>query len=490
MKQNHNKIISLVLLVIFLAVAVYFNRQAFLLNGNAQESTLKNAVVLHKPKYVRGIHLSSWTVGSPKRREAIEQLLKNTELNTVVIDIKECAGEVYIPGVDQADKFKATVIAIPDIKEYLADLKNRGIYPVARMVVFKDTLILEKKPDWGVRDLNGNLWKDHKGNSWVDPYAKEAWDYNLSIAEKAVELGFEEIQFDYIRFPSDGNISTCRYSHKNSAFIPAGIIVEFLKEANQRLKPKGANISIDVFGLTTSSPDDMGIGQKIVYMSEWVDFVSPMIYPSHYAKGEYGIADPNKSPYLTVFIGIEAAKRKLGQSSAKLRPYLQDFSLGQRYGTGEVLAQIQACYDNDIGDWLLWNPRCVYTESALKSKEFSDIYEKKEPSAELLAELKKLQRPAAPQKTVEPKPITGLEQDLSGSTSNQQIAAPQTLTGLEPNLSVGTTEQELTPLQSVTDVEEPKQEVEISTGTELPAIPLPPPTTSNLESDTTTNQIP
>ncbi|MHB9154608.1 MAG: putative glycoside hydrolase [Endomicrobiales bacterium] len=327
---------------------------------------------------MRGIHLTAWVSGSSRHRAHLDQLLNETELNTAVIDIKEYEGEVYIPGFKKAEQYKTYVPAIPDIRAYLANLKSRGVYTVARLVVFKDNVLARHKPEWAVKDLSGNIWKDRRGNSWTDPYNREVWDYNLSLAEHAADLGFQEIQFDYIRFPSDGNIRTCQYSQKHSSTTSADALVGFLKEANRRLKPRGVSLSIDVFGLTTTVPHDMGIGQKIIEMTQWVDYVSPMVYPSHYARGEYGITDPNKAPYHTVYLGMAGAKKRLGEAAGKLRPYLQDFSLGHRYGEKEVRDQIQACYDNDIPEWLLWNPRCVYTRPALKSRAETDTYEKKE----------------------------------------------------------------------------------------------------------------
>jgi hypothetical protein len=347
--------------------------------GAAKEETKAAAAVpekpaVRKPKYVRGIHLTSWVTGSPKLRAVVNQMLDETELNTVVVDVKEYEGEVYIPGVRQADEFKSYVKAIPDLQSYLASLKSKGIYTIARIVVFKDNIVPRKKPEWSVKNGQGTPWKDRRGITWLDPYNKEAWNYNIGIAERCVELGFDEIQFDYIRFPSDGNTKDCHYCEVHNSTTSANALVAFLKEAHDRLKPKGVNISIDVFGLTTTVKHDMGIGQKIVEMAQWVDYVSPMVYPSHYNKYEYNIPDPNKAPYKTVYLGMEGAKRRLGAD--KLRPYLQDFSLGYHYGAKEVRAQIQATYDNDIGEWLLWNPRCVYTRSALKEKKLMDILEK------------------------------------------------------------------------------------------------------------------
>jgi len=338
-----------------------------------KEKPVPEVRVVVKPKYVRGIHLSAWAAGSKKLRGKADKLLEATELNSVVIAVKEYEGEVYIPFKGQTE-YKTFTNAIPDLDQYMKHLREKGIYTIARIVVFKDNSIIKVKPEWAVKTKSGKIWKDDAGNSWVDPYNKEVWDYNLNIADRAVELGFDEIQFDYTRFPSDGNMKDCVYCVKTSSQAPSVAVAAFLREAASRLKPKGVNVSVDVFGLTTTSTDDMGIGQKIVEMAREVDFVSPMVYPSHYAEGEYGIPDPDKDPYKTVYTSLNSAVKRVPKE--KLRPYLQDFSIQHHYGDKEVRAQIQACYDNDIGSWLLWNPRCEYTGKALKAKKFQDSYEK------------------------------------------------------------------------------------------------------------------
>ncbi|MDR3275475.1 MAG: putative glycoside hydrolase [Endomicrobium sp.] len=330
-----------------------------------------------KTKYIRGIHLSVWISGSEKHRKIAMELFDNTELNTAVIDIKEYEGQVYIDGIKIVNVNGAYVKAIPNLEKYISDLKEKGVYIIARIVVFRDNILTRKKPELAVKNPDGTIWYDRKGIAWLDPYNKDTWDYNLKIAEKAADIGFDEIQFDYIRFPSDGNTKNCRYSKPHSAVEASKALVGFLKEANKRLKSKGTKISIDVFGLTTTATDDMGIGQKIIGMTEWVDYVSPMVYPSHYGKWNYGIADPNKEPYKTVYLALEGALRRI--PNEKLRPWLQDFSLGYKYGKDEVEAQIQACYDNKIGCWLLWNPRCVYTKSALKEQDAENTYQESDP---------------------------------------------------------------------------------------------------------------
>ncbi|MFN3550220.1 MAG: putative glycoside hydrolase, partial [Endomicrobiia bacterium] len=303
-----------------------------------------NKKFVGKPKYVRGIHLSSWIAGTQKYKKRFEPYFGRDKLNTVVIAIKEYEGEIYINVEEIKKKYNPPIIPIPKIEQYLEELKSKGVYPIARIVIFKDDYLAKNFPHLAVKTPDGNVWKDYKGISWTDPYNREVWDYNIEIAKKAIDLGFEEIQFDYIRFPSDGNTKLCRYSQKHTSTTAQEVLVEFLKYAKEKLSPTA--LSIDVFGLTPSVEHDMGIGQRFLQMAEVVDFISPMMYPSHYRKGEYGISDPNKEPYRTVYKTVSDAKKLLAEKSYKLRPYLQDFSLGYKYGPEEVKAQIKACYDN------------------------------------------------------------------------------------------------------------------------------------------------
>ncbi|MDR2399705.1 MAG: putative glycoside hydrolase [Endomicrobium sp.] len=360
--------------------------------GNSSSTIKLDSVKSDKGRYIRGIHLSAWVSGSEKHRKLALELFDTTELNAAVINIKEYEGQVYIKGVKEVDLNKAYVAAIPDLEKYISLLKEKGIYTIARIVVFRDNTISRKIPSLSVKNPDGTIWTDRKGAAWLDPYNKETWDYNLKIAERAIDIGFDEIQFDYIRFPSDGNTKNCRYSKPHSATEASKALVGFLKDAKRRINPKGAKISIDVFGLTTTATDDMGIGQKIVEMTEQVDYVSPMVYPSHYAKWTYGITDPNKEPYKVVYNSIEGAIKRIHPE--KLRPWLQDFSLGYKYGPNEVKEQIQACYDNNIGNWLLWNPRCVYTREALKDKNEQNTFQtSNSPTNEMLKTSNKQQSP-------------------------------------------------------------------------------------------------
>ncbi len=331
-----------------------------------------------KPKYVRGIHLSGWAAGSKKLRTRYDEILANSEINTLVIAVKEASGEVFIKNIAKAEKIGAFRNAMPDIKTYIEYLHSKNVYVIARIVLFKDPIFATHEPSMAVKNIDGNIWKDYKGLSWIDPFNKKGWEYNFSIVDECVNLGFDEIQFDYVRFPSDGIIKNCRYAVNYSTTAAVNILAEFLKEAQKRYKEKlGINISVDVFGLTTSAMDDLGIGQIIESMEPYVDAIYPMVYPSHYRNGTYNIKIPNQKPYETVFNALKEGKKKLGDKSYKFRPYIQDFSLGYKYGVKEIRDQIQALYDNDIAEWILWDPKALYTREALHPKSEMNKYEKK-----------------------------------------------------------------------------------------------------------------
>lgn len=340
------------------------------------ESAETNQIVisnLKKPKYIRGIHVTAWAAGSKSFQNRYDNIIKNTEINTMVIAVKEANGEVYIDGVQEAKDMNAYRKAIPKIKEYIDYLHKNNIFVIARIVLFKDPIFAEKHHNLAVKNKSGNIWRDYKGLAWVDPFKKQVWEYNFKVVDACLAVGFDEIQFDYVRYPSDGNISECRYSVEFSSTVAVNNLSEFLKESKKRYGAK-TRLTVDVFGLTTSATDDLGIGQVIEKMEPFVDALYPMVYPSHYRKGTYNLKDPNKSPYMTVYKGMMLGKQKLKDKSYKFIPYLQDFSLGYRYGKHEIREQIQALYDNDIPEWILWDPKALYTLESLLPKSESNKY--------------------------------------------------------------------------------------------------------------------
>jgi hypothetical protein len=326
-------------------------------------SAIRELVLSEKP--VRGIHLTCWGAGSPKLRRELIKKISGSVINAVVIALKETDGKVYIPGVEKAEKWKSHENAIPDPESMIKDFKGAGLYTVARIVVFKDKIVPKVRKDLAVRTPSGDLWRSRNGATWMDPYNREVWDYNLDIAERAAQLGFDEIQFDYIRYPSEGNTALCRYSKPHNRQTATHNLKDFLVYARKRLAPYKVKISADVFGLTTTVKDDMGIGQDISTLASGADYVYPMMYPSHYYPGEYNLKSPNKEPYKVINRGLKDAMGKLGADYARIRPYLQDFSLGYKYGPAEVRAQLVATRLNLLESWVLWNAGNKYTWAAL-----------------------------------------------------------------------------------------------------------------------------
>ncbi len=318
----------------------------------------------------RGIHITSWGAGSRKLRGKLLKNIDKSVINTVIIAIKETDGRVYIPGVKIANQYGSTLKAIYNPKEMMEDFKSRNIYTIARIVAFKDSFLPEIFPGLGVKNPEGDLWRDRKGGTWTDPYNKIIWKYNIEIAKRAAKLGFDEIQFDYIRYPSEGTISECRYSKPHSSKSAIKNIANFLKYAKKHLAPHNVKISAAVFGLTTTAKTDMGIGQDIKVIADNTDFVYPMMYPSHYYSGHYGLENPNAEPYKTINFGLHDALKKLGKGYYKLRPYLQDFSIGHKYGPHEVRAQILAAKFNSLNSWILWNPANRYSWKALTPESY------------------------------------------------------------------------------------------------------------------------
>lgn len=319
---------------------------------------------------VRGVHMTGWAAGSSKNRKKMAEGIKSSGLNAVVIALKEYDGKLFVKGLPETVAVGAFINAIPDLAGAVKEFKDEGIYTIGRVVLFKDNTLARRRPEWAVHKPDGSVWTNYNGTAWVDPYRKEVWEYNLAIAEKAAEAGFDEIQFDYVRFPSDGPLSLARYSRPDhDKKTAAKNIVDFLAAAEKRLRPKGVKLSIAVFGLTTTDDTGMGIGQRIGNMTDHVDAVSPMMYPSHYAKGEYGIKNPNRAPYKTIQMGLRDADRRLGEHFARLRPYLQDFSLGYHYGPAEVKAQILAAARLGVTNFILWNPGNRYTWAGIPKAE-------------------------------------------------------------------------------------------------------------------------
>ena len=328
--------------------------------------------LFERPEKVRGLYVNSWSAGSRRRLAALIALADSTEVNSFVIDIKDASGYVSHPSqVSLAQDIDATgEIRIPSLAYLLGKLEEAEIYPIARIVIVKDPLLTAARPDLAVQDTAGGVWIDGKGIVWLNPYQREVWDYHVALAREVAAWGFPEIQWDYVRFP-DAPASEIGRSHfpGGNGQPKAEAIRDFLAYSRDALADMGVRVTADVFGVTTSATRDVGIGQVWESFIDVVDVALPMVYPSHYWKGSFGIDTPNAYPYEIVRAALEDAQRRSAAmpGAGLTRPWLQDFTLGQPpYGAAEVRAQIQATYDVGIGEWILWNPGSRYTEEALE----------------------------------------------------------------------------------------------------------------------------
>ena len=314
------------------------------------------------PKEVRGVHVTMALANEPGK---LDEYLKIRGLTALELDVKDENGEVGFatPSWTLAHKVGASK---PYYNARVAAAKARkaGVYLIGRVVTFEDPTLSAARPDMAIRTTSGGVWTNNAGLGWANPYDQRVWRYVVGIGERAAKAGFDEIQFDYVRFPSDGPIENAVFSHK--ADEPMGwTIARFVHYATQRLHPLGVRVSVDVFGL--SATHDLGIGQKPGRLAKYVDAVYPMTYPSHYNAGEFNLPDPSASPGQTVAFSLRDFNNQMLGRKANLIPWLEDFSLTSAHRPPEeVQAQIDAARRAHAKGFLLWNPEGVYTEQVLK----------------------------------------------------------------------------------------------------------------------------
>jgi hypothetical protein len=318
------------------------------------------------PEEVRGVHVTVALAGiSGKLEEYIA--MKQHGLNAIELDVKDENGDIGFPVSVPLARQVGSAKRYYDPQLAVAKIHAAGLYLVGRMVTFEDPQLSANAPWSAIRRADGSRWLNNAGLGWTNPYDKRVWKYNVDIAVQAAKLGFDEIQFDYVRFPSDGDITQIVYPGKHAQ--PMGwTIPMFLKYARERLKPLGVRLSVDVFGL--SATRNLGIAQFPRRIAPFVDAIYPMVYPSHYVSGEYGIVDPDSRPGTTVAYSLRDFRNKLRGRSAKLIPWLQDFSLGRSYTLADVKDQIQAARLEHTKGFMLWNAAGVYTAKALSTPGF------------------------------------------------------------------------------------------------------------------------
>ena len=328
---------------------------------------------MERPVVVRGLYVNRWAVLGQRMWELIA-VAKRTEVNALVLDVKDDRGYVlYRSSVPLAKRVGADTtmpVSATRIRAILDTMRANGIFPIARIVVAKDPVLANARREWAVqRRSDGKPWLDKDGNPWLDPHQRAVWTYAADLAGEAVALGFSEVQFDYVRFPDEPRFVRETKFPLAKGRPRATVIGDQLGYLKERVAQLKVPMAIDVFGLTTTDSTDMGIGQRWEQFANRADVVLPMTYPSHYARGTYGISNPNASPYATIDHAMKDAKARNANvtPAPMIVPWYQDFTLGApRYSSTQIRAQMQAGYDNGVRSWILWNPGSKYTIGALR----------------------------------------------------------------------------------------------------------------------------
>ena len=314
---------------------------------------------------VKAIYVTAYTAGNKARRSELVDLINKTELNAVVIDLKDYSGRIFFnTRLPLASDIKSTEVRIPDLRSWLTELRTQGIYTIGRIVVFQDPYLAEQRPDIALKSVDGGVWRDHKGLAWVDPTQVLVWKYNLDLAEEVVELGFDEVNFDYIRFPSDGNIRKIVFANLDENGGKNSVMSRFYRYVDFRMRFLPAYTSADMFGMVLWRTDGLNIGQRLQDAAPNFDYIAPMVYPSHYPPSFEGFGNPAEHPYEIVYRSLVKAEVGLKGGRAELRPWIQDFDLGAEYTPKMIRQEIQASYDAGSKSWYVWNASNRYTSGA------------------------------------------------------------------------------------------------------------------------------
>jgi hypothetical protein len=336
--------------------------------GAAQMLEVNWSMGKSKPekREVKGIYLTAYSAASPKVRAYAIDLINKTELNAVIIDIKDYSGYVLydseLPLVNELGTEKHRLV---NIRNIINEFHNNDIYVIARQTVFQDPVLAEVKKGWAIKSKYGGIWRDHKGLAWVDPTQREVWNYNIAIAREAMKFGFDEINFDYVRFPSDGDMSAVLYT--NGEKEKHEVMHDFFQRLSDKLSSGSAWLSIDMFGFVMERHDGMWIGQRLEDATDYIDYICPMMYPSHYPSGHLGLANPADNPTIVFENGMAKGMPYFEGKRAQARPWIQAFDLGSNYRDGDkIRAQIDAVEKYTDGGWLIWDASNRYTTAGLK----------------------------------------------------------------------------------------------------------------------------
>jgi hypothetical protein len=330
---------------------------------------------------VRGLYVFRFAA-KKRRLKHLIGIADSTEINALIIDVKDEFGLNYESTDPMVKKNAGTQVKAHDLRTLVDTIRAHGILPVARIVVFKDSVTARKNPDHTIRKADGSPWRDKKGQTWVNPYANAIWEYNFRVAEEAIKMGFGEIQFDYIRFPEPYRSLPPQVFPEQRGRSKPQVLSEFLSAARERFAKLGVRTTADVFGLVTTVGGALEVGQRWEPISQSVDAVLPMVYPSHYPPGSFQLPHPNADPYDVIHIAISRARErdeKLGIKGEHVRPWLQAFSLGSpKYGPHEIQEQKRAVYDSGYDGWVMWEPGSRY-DKFLPALEKTFVSRRKNP---------------------------------------------------------------------------------------------------------------
>jgi len=348
------------------------------------------------PTPLKGIYMTSWVASQHQWRAQLADFVDQSELNAIVIDVKDYSGAIsFKTGDPQLAPYEEN--RVPDMKGFIETLHQKGIYVIARITVFQDPLFAKAHPQLAVQTRGGGLWRDRHGLHYIDPGARLFWDHIIRLSHACIAVGFDELNFDYVRYPTDGNMADMRFPVTgtrlstpaqtvitlNGHVTPNGakvayvhrptqkelVVSSFFKALREALSPTGIVMSADLFGMTLTALDDVSIGQHLATASPYFDYICPMVYPSHYPPGFNGYGNPALYPYeLIRYVMAKGRDRmiRFGYPPSQLRPWLQDFNLGAPYTAERVRAQITATTEVGQPSWLMWDPRNRYTRAAYR----------------------------------------------------------------------------------------------------------------------------
>ena len=342
--------------------------------GEVSEAVEEAAAHIATPKPLKAIYMTACVAATPSWRGELKKFIEETELNAIIIDIKDYTGTVSFENdFPKLPEQKGCVVS--DLKEFIAELHQSDVYVIGRISVFQDLSYTKLFPELAVKSKkSGGIWKDHKGISFIDVGAKPYWDYIIDISRASYALGFDEINYDYIRYPSDGDMQDAHYGWTVGTSTKPEMLESFFSYLHEKTRDIGAVTSADLFGMTTSVSSDMGIGQVLERALPYFDYIAPMVYPSHYPKGWNGFQNPAAEPYQVIKIAMgDGVKREeafnisngLATSTpSKLRPWLQDFNLGATYDAAMVRDQMRGSAEVGLDSWMMWSAANKYTAGA------------------------------------------------------------------------------------------------------------------------------